>query len=205
MNLKVDREELPEIVEEVARLEEADQALLETGEAKQILRELALPETRIDEARLVIAQKREEKRAQQKRRVIAVAGALLLLAGASALVLRSRAEDHALAQMSAAQAVVELAGAPAPAAVARASSPELRFAVVLASPPQGAALPLRCEWAGPDGAVRYTNRWDTKSIDRDRFPTHCRHAFGAADAAGTWSVTMKQGERTVATQSFVLE
>ena len=57
-------------------------------------------------------------------------------------------------------------------------------AAVLADAPQGAALPLTCAWSAPDGGVRYQNRWETKTIDRDRFPTHCRHTFGAGDAAG---------------------
>ena len=87
----------------------------------------------------------------------------------------------------------------------RARSPEIALDLVLADAPQGAALPLTCAWSAPDGGVRYQNRWETKTIDRDRFPTHCRHTFGAGDAAGRWSVTMKQGERALATESFVLE
>lgn len=205
MNLKIDRDELPEIVEETARLEEEDQALLETQEARQILRELDLPDTRVEEARKVIAAKKEERRAIRQRSLVAAAITLAAIVGAGALALRAGTHSAALAKLGVAESALKLAGAPLPASVPRAQSPEIALDLVLADAPQGAGLPLSCTWSAPDGAVRYQNRWETKTIDRDRFPTHCRHTFGAGDAAGRWSVTMKQGERALATESFVLE
>jgi hypothetical protein len=89
--------------------------------------------------------------------------------------------------------------------VSRSASPEVALAVVLEHPPQGSALDLSCEWKTADGKVRHTNRWQTKSIDRDLWPTQCRHTFNAADPAGQWSVTMKRANRELATESFLLE
>ncbi len=205
MNLKIDRDELPEIVEETARLEEEDQALLETKEAKQILRELDLPDTRVDEARKVIAERKVERARQTKGRVIGAVIAAVVVVGVAALALRSSTHTEALGQMSVAQAALKLGNAPLPATVPRAASPEIALDLVLEKAPQGSALPLTCAWSAPDGSLRYQNRWETKSIDRDRWPTRCKHTFGGGDPAGRWSVTMKQGERALATESFVLE
>ncbi|MEO7330674.1 MAG: hypothetical protein ABI193_19015 [Minicystis sp.] len=205
MNLKIDRDELPEIVEETARLEEEDQALLETKEAKQILRELDLPDTRVDEVRKVIAERKVERAQQTKVRIIGVVVGVVALIGAGALALRTAAQRQALGQLAVAEAALKLGSAPLPASLPRAASPEIALDLVLENAPQGSALPLRCEWSGPDGSMRYQNSWETKSIDRARWPTHCKHTFGGGDAAGRWSVTMKQGERALATESFVLD
>jgi hypothetical protein len=205
MNPKIDRDELPEIVEETARLEEEDRALVATPEAKQILRELDLPDTRIDEARRVIAKRRQERRARQRR--LFLVGALVLagLATAGTFAWRTSARDQALARITVSQATLKLGADPLPQSLARSANPEVALAVVLEHAPQGAGIDLTCEWRAADGKVRHMNRWQTKSIDRDLFPTHCRRAFGAADPAGRWSVTMKQDGRELTTESFHLE
>jgi hypothetical protein len=69
----------------------------------------------------------------------------------------------------------------------------------------GSTLDLRCDWTGPSHDVRHQNHWQTKEIDKDLWPTHCRHTIGPEDPAGDWSVTMKLGERTLATRHFSVQ
>jgi hypothetical protein len=89
MNLKIDRDELLEIVAKMARLEEEDQALLKGQEVRQILREVDLPDTRVEEARRMIAATKEERRAFKRHPLVATAITLAVLVGAGSLALRA--------------------------------------------------------------------------------------------------------------------
>ena len=89
MNLKIDRDELLEIVAKMARLEEEDQALLEGQEVRQILREVDLLDTRVEEARRMIAATKEEHRAFKRHPLVATAITLAVLVGAGLLALRA--------------------------------------------------------------------------------------------------------------------
>jgi len=84
----------------------------------------------------------------------------------------------------------------------RATSPEVYFRVTLSDAPVGRRLRLTCAWLDPQGSVAAENAWETKTIDRATWPTHCRHRFGPAAAAGTWKVSMAIGGQTLATTSL---
>jgi hypothetical protein len=201
---KIDRADLPEIVEEAARLSEAEHEGLAAGEARQILRELDLPEGRLEEARLAV-EARKRERARRLRALTTWAAVLGVVAAvAIAFTAHEHSQSLALGAMTASEASLSLRGSPLSAPVPRSSSPELTFDVVLARAPH-APVDLSCDWAGPDGAVRFQSRWETKSVDRDLWPTHCRHVFSASEPAGAWTVSMKERERVLATKPFVLQ
>ncbi len=205
MQPKIDRQELAEVVEETARLEEADRGLVDEPEARQILRELDLPAERLDEARRAVAVRREERSLQRKRGLVALALPLACGAAIAVGAWRHHATTVALSLVTASEATLTVQGAPVALPLARATHPEVVFDVVLAQAPEGASLDLSCRWTGPDGSVHHQNRWTTKEVDHDHWPTHCRHAFGETDAAGAWSVTLADSEHDLATRGFSLK
>ncbi len=201
---EIDRDELAEIVHEVARSEEVERELYADPEVAEVLRELDLPVERLAEAKRTVAERRAEL-SRRKRRRLLVALALAAVLGAGALLLWNwAAEQRALAAMQATQARLAERGAPV-TAVRRETQPELSFEVSLSSAPKGNELDLTCDWKAPDGSLRYQNRWQTKAVDRELWQTHCRRRFGSGDVAGGWTVIMKQGERELASERFTLE
>ena len=201
---KINREELPEIVEEAARQQADDEHAIAESEAKQILRELDLPADRLGEARQAIAARHRARTVSLRTRALGALAAVALVTGVVLLAITRHTSTAALATMTVTSAALTLHGSALPAAVARTSAPELSFDVVLANPPH-AAVRLSCDWTGPDGNVHFQSRWETKPIDRDAWPTHCRRAFGTGEPAGPWSVAMKEESRVLASRPFVLE
>ncbi len=201
---EIDRDELAEIVHEVARTEEAERELYADPEVAEVLKELDLPVERLAEAKRTVAERRAELKRRRRRLFLAGLGALALAAGTGGLLWSRHQGERALAAMQVAQSNLLEGGAPV-TAVRRDTQPELSFEVSLSKAPQGSAVDLTCDWQAPDGSLRYQNRWQTKDVDRELWQTHCRHRFGPADAAGGWSVHMKQGERKLASSRFSLE
>ncbi len=205
MKPKIDRDELEDIVEETARLEEEESSRIEPEEARQVLREVGLPAEKLEEAQARVAVRREkEVRAKTQRRTIAavVAAGALLTAGA---VYALHARHVALESMAAQSAELHSGNATAEQALRRDSRPELVLDVVLRNPPEGRSIELTCDWKGPSGDLRYQNHWRTKEIDRAIWQTRCKRAFGLADPAGRWTVVMKEGDRSLTEKQFTLE
>jgi hypothetical protein len=203
---KIDRRDLGEIVQETARQHAGDEAsTIDRSDAQQILRELDLPAENIDETHQVVIMRRRELAARRRRRLT---GGGLLLAGvltAGGVAVHTHHRSQAMEQITGAQSALTVQGAGVRGPVVRGGAPELVFEVTLARAPQDARVALSCEWAGPDGGVRHRNQWSTRPVDHALWPTHCRHQFGAADPAGSWTVTMRQSARVLATERFVLE
>ena len=85
---------------------------------------------------------------------------------------------------------------------ARADSPELRFEVTVRDVPRGGEVTLTCDWSDPTGSRAHQNHWTTKAMDHDPWPTHCRYSLTPASPPGTWTVTMKLGDRVLARDAF---
>ncbi len=120
-------------------------------------------------------------------------------------IARANARAHGLAGMTISQATLKLGGVPLPPSVRRVENPEVVFEVVLAHPPQGTGIDLLCDWRRGGGDLVYQNSWQTRAIDGELWPARCRHVFSPNDAAGKWSVAMKQGDRELADERFVIE
>ena len=89
-----------------------------------------------------------------------------------------------------------------PSPFARAGSPEVRFDVTVRDVPRGSSVALTCDWSDSTGARAPQNQWTTKAMDHDPWPTHCRYSLTPASPTGKWTVTMKQGERILASDAF---
>jgi len=135
--------------------------------------------------------------------IVFVLGAAVALA-LGAFGWRYYARRNALTRMQVAGAELSMGGVPLTFAATREAGDELLFEVVLLEPPRGSSLELGCEWLSPGGEIRYRNHWQTKEVDKNRWPTHCRHHFSPTDVAGNWSVRMLSGERVLGQRQFQL-
>ncbi len=205
MRSKVDAQDLPGIVEELTRIQRAEEDSLDRQQAQDVLRELDLPAERIDEARAALSLRRARELERSKRIKLAKVVAAALLLGGLALGWRAHSRSQALEQMGVTSAALTIGGASGPAIVSRAALPKVGFELVLQQPPQGVALDLRCDWRGPAGDLRHQNRWLTKAVDKDVWPTHCSRVFDASDPQGAWSVAMQLGEQQLAIERFTVE
>jgi hypothetical protein len=202
---KIDAKQLDEIVDEMTRIQSAQRETLDKEQAREILRELDLPADRLDEALAAVAVRRELARERAVRWRVAAAVALAIVLIVAVVIWRAHARSTALEHMTASVATLSIGGAPFSGVVTRSARPEVAFEVILVHPPQGRALDVTCDWTGPAGDVRHQNHWQTRTIDTDPWPTHCRRSFGPDDPTGDWKVTMKQGERTLVTERFKAE
>jgi hypothetical protein len=202
---KVDRDELPEIVEEAARLAEEDANRVDAPEARRILEELDLPADRLDEARLAVALRRATARVRLRRRLVLAAACAVVALTAGVVVLHHNAHEQASAAMTVTESSLTSQGSPVTSPLSRAAAPEVVLTAVLAHAPHDEAADLTCDWTGPSGQLEHQSHWQTKSIDRDVWPTHCKHSFAPSETAGSWSVVMRQGSRELTRGKFSLE
>jgi hypothetical protein len=202
---KVDRDELPEIVEEAARLAEEDASRVDAPEARRILEELDLPADRLEEARLAVALRRATARVRVRRRLAFAAGCALAALTAGAVALHHHAHEQAALAMTVTESSLTSHGSPITSPLSRAAAPEVVLNAVLAHAPRDEAADLTCDWTAPSGQLEHQSHWQTRPIDRDVWPTHCKHSFGATDTPGRWAVVMRQGGHELTRGNFSLE
>ena len=194
---KVDAEELPGIVEELTRIQREEEGALDRRQTQELLRELDLPDDRLDEARAALAVRRAREEERRKRLKLAGAVGMALLLLGLALGWRDHQRDRAIEQVIAGRVALTMAGAPVAGVVSRSARPELGLQVVLQHAPRDAELALSCDWRGPGGELLHQNHWQTKAIDKDVWPTQCRRRFDAADPAvpdETFAVILQRNE-----------
>lgn len=194
-------DDLEEIVEEAQRLEDAEREKLTQQEKREVLRELDIAPEKLEAAEAAVAARRAEE-AKKRRTMMIVAAAIVAVAGIAAGAFAwSRHTAGLLAGIAVSEHAVSVDGKPAPFA---APGAEVKLDATLTHAPVGHAVELTCTWRDAGGAVAHQNKWTTKTIDREVWGTHCRTKLGASAPPGTWSVTMEQGGRTLAKDSFTV-
>lgn len=83
-------------------------------------------------------------------------------------------------------------------------TPELYYHVRLTGVPAGSRLALECEWFDPSGVTVRHNRYETRLVDRDPWPTHCACPLRGA-APGHWRVSMSVAGRGLVETAFTVE
>jgi hypothetical protein len=68
----------------------------------------------------------------------------------------------------------------------------------------GRALTLECEWFDPEGVTVRHSRYETRVVDHDPWPTHCRCPVSAS-APGSWRVLMSLGGRELSETVFAVD
>ena len=198
--------QLAQVVAEVERLSQRREAELDREQVKEILQELSLPSDLLDDA-MVQMNRQEALLVQQRRNRWIVVGVAAVLVGAIATTtFFIQRHQQAIARISTAQNRVTLGedNGSSLATINRQASPEVYYRTTLQDAPLGEKLSLGCDWIDPSGQVTHQNRWQTRSIDKEVWPTYCRYQFNLGAATGRWKVQMFLGSRTLSTNSFVL-
>jgi hypothetical protein len=207
MNNRLTQAQLSQIVGEVELLSQRRDDELDPEQVKQILQELSLPPELLDEA-LVQIRRREALAVRQRRnRWIAggvIASLVVAIAGTTVFIQQNQ---QAIARVSTAQSQIALTqdGSSSLKEVNRQASPLIYYRVTLKDAPIGKKLSLSCDWIDPSGQVVHQNRWETQTINKAVWSTHCRYQFSPAASPGNWKVQMSLGERTLSTTSFTVK
>ena len=203
MNNRLTETQLTQIVGEVGRLSQSREAEFDSEQVKQILQELNLPPELLDEA-LVQLRRREALEIQQRRNRSIAAGAIATLVVATlGPTVFIQQNQQALQNVSTVQSQISFeSGGSSLSEINRQASPQVYYRVTLKEAPIGKQLSLRCDWIDPSGEVLHQNQWQTRTIDKAVWPTHCRYQFNPAAATGNWKVQMSLGDRTLSTNSF---
>lgn len=56
---------------------------------------------------------------------------------------------------------------------------------------------MHCDWIDPGGQVVHQNRYRTRVIDKEVWPTHARYRFGPGSAVGMWTVKLLLDDRVL--------
>jgi hypothetical protein len=152
--------------------------------------------------------RRREALAVQQRRNRWIAGGVIasLVVAIAGTTVFTQQNQQAIQNVSTAQSQIALTqdGSSTLQEVNRQASPLIYYRVTLKDAPIGKKLSLSCDWIDPSGQVVHQNRWETQTINKAVWPTHCRYQFTPAAAPGNWKVQMSLGERTLSTTSFTV-
>lgn len=202
MQKRLSQDQLVKIVGEVERLSQRQQEELEPEQVQQILRELNLPPELLDEAMLQL-QRREALAVETHRKRWIIAGVLTVLAVSIAGVgLFMQQRQQAIARVSAQEDRITLLQDTGSPLFTVTRPADVYYRVLLKDAPQHERLALACNWISPSGQIAKQNRYQTQSIDRSLWPTHCHFPIGTAAAAGTWKVEMLLEDRPISDATF---
>lgn len=207
MKQRLTQVQLEQVVAEVQRLSERQQAELDAEQVKGILQELNLPPELLEEAILQL-HRREALVEQQRRRrwiVGSVIGLIaLLLLG---VTLFTQSQQQLLTRVTAERDRITLVQDDGGdlSTVLRQTNGEVVYRVTLSDAPVGQKLSLSCNWMDSNGQIVHQNRYQTKEITTPVWNTICRHTIGSAAPVGTWKVQMLLGDRLLSDATFVVK
>lgn len=207
MKQRLTQVQLDQVIAEVQRLSERQQAELDAEQVRGILQELNLPPDLLEEAMLQLH--RREALAEQQRRYRWIVGSVvgliaLLLLG---VTLFTQSQQQLLARVTAERDRITLAQDEGGdlSTVLRQGSGEVFYRVTLSEAPMGQKLSLSCNWIDPKGQIVHQNHYQTKEITTSVWNTVCRHTIGSAAPVGTWKVQMLLGDRLLSDATFVVK
>ncbi len=207
MKQRLTQVQLEQVVAEVQRLSERQQAELDAEQVKGILQELNLSPELLEEAILQLHRREALVEQQRRRRWIigSVIGLIaLLLLG---VTLFTQSQQQLLTRVTAERDRITLVQDDGGnlGTVLRQTSGEVVYRVTLSDAPVGQKLSLSCNWMDPNGQIVHQNRYQTKEITTPVWNTICRHTIGSAAPVGTWKVQMLLGDRLLSDATFVVK
>lgn len=207
MEKKLTAEQFQQVIAQVQELSDIRQTEISRQEVTEILQELNLPTDLLDEA-IIQLQRRNILAVQQKRRKQIFILVVTILAGTVSLWLFFQQKyQHGLAQVTGGENRLTLATDDGQdiQTVGRQNPPKLYYRVTLKDVPVNQKLTINCDWLDPNSNIVHENRYQTKKIDQQVWPTYCFYQLGNNAAVGNWQVKMKLGERVLSTDNFVVQ
>ncbi len=202
MEQRLTTQQLNQIVGEVGRLANRQQAELDRSEVEKILQELSLPPELLDEA-MVQVQRKEALAHQRKRNLgieIASVTALVMLVAGTSLFFQNKATS--IAKVIASQDRVTLVQDGGENLKSVSTGSELAYRVTLSDAPIGEKLNLTCNWLDPTDKIAHTNRYETKNITTPTWNTQCRYLIPVGATTGTWKVQILTGDKLLKQAPF---
>jgi hypothetical protein len=201
MEQRLTTQQLDQIVGEVGRLANRQQAELDRSQVQEILQELNLPPELLDEA-MIQVQRKEALARQRKRNIgVAIAGitAVAMMFAGTSLFLQNQTAN--LSKIAASQDRVILVQSGENSKIISKGS-DLSYQVTLKDAPVNEKLNLTCNWLDPQGQIIHTNRYDTKNITTAVWNTQCRYQIPVSAATGVWKVQILVGDRLLKQADF---
>ncbi len=204
MERKLTQAQLEQIIAEVQRLSEQQEAELDLEQVRDILRQLNLPPELLEEA--MVQLHRRDVLGRQKRQnrwpIGIVIGILLLIfLGITRIAIN---KQQILARVMAQSDRITLAEDDGSnlTTLFRETNGEVFYRVTLSDAPVGKKLSLSCNWIAPNNQIVHQNRYQTKEITTPIWHTYCHYRIGSATPTGRWQVQMFLGNRLLKDANF---
>jgi hypothetical protein len=205
MEPQLSRAQLDQVIAEAQRLTEYRQdELLDPEQVREILQELNLPPTVLEDALAQVHRRQAlEQQTRQRKHLVRIIGAVLAVAIAIPIFLTWQ-NRQGLSHVSVQQDLITLTpeGGPPLKTVDRQTNPEIYYRVVLKDAPMGKKLALSCDWIAPNGQVVKQNRYETQPVKTNPWATHCRYRIEPTAPPGTWSTKIFLDRRPIKTATF---
>ncbi|MFQ3679992.1 MAG: DUF3859 domain-containing protein [Pseudanabaenaceae cyanobacterium] len=198
----LDTKELDEVIAEIQRISRKREGTLTIDQAREILRELNLPEELLEEAVLQLKRRQAAKEHFQLNLVVSIGALLLVAIGIGGNLWLQRQQEQAIAQVAAKASAIRLVTNPNQPVAAVSRPNEVWYRVTLVNAPIGQRLEMGCDWQNPQGEVVHQNRYQTQEITKSVWDTRCKYQIEAGVPTGTWQVTMNVTGRTIAKTPF---
>jgi hypothetical protein len=205
MEQRLTTQQLNQIVGEVGRLANRQQAELDRSQVQDILQELNLPPELLDEAMIQV--QRKEALAKQRQRNIGIAiasiTAVVMMVAGTSLLLQNKATT--ISKLNVSQDRITLVQDAGENLNSVEKGSELAYRVTLNDAPIGEKLNLTCNWLDPAGKIAHTNRYETKNITTLVWNTACRYQMPLGASTGGWKVQILVGDRLLKQSPFMVK
>jgi hypothetical protein len=201
MEQRLTTQQLEQVVGEVGRLAQRQQAELDRSQVQEILQELNLPPELLDDAMIQVHRKEALSRERKRNRGMAIAGVTAVIIAVVSTGWLWQNQAAKLTKIYVTQDRITLAQSGENLTKINKSS-EIAYRVTLSEAPVDQKLNLTCNWLDPQGQIIHTNRYDTKKIATPIWNTTCRYQIPTSAVSGSWKVQILVGDRLLKQTSF---
>jgi len=214
MQQRLTPEQVSQIVAEVERLSQRRQSEIEVEELQQILRELNLPDDLLDEAVMQVYRKQALDNQKNRNRWIIGGITAMVLGAVGATFFMQKQQQQAQKQQQQALARINVYDSrvgfgrndsASLEEIDRRKNPEVFYNVTLQDAPLGKQVQLGCNWVDPNREIAHQNSWETKTISKEVWNTHCRYTFKESLPPGNWLVQMTLDDEVITSNKFVVK
>ncbi|MBW4528348.1 MAG: DUF3859 domain-containing protein [Phormidium tanganyikae FI6-MK23] len=198
--------QLAQIVAEVDRFSQQDDAELDDAQIKQILENLNLPSNLLEDA-IAQLRKRQSLAQQQQRHKIVISTIAIMIAGLiTTIAVVYQKQQNKIDRISAIQDNVTLQN-PVKSVTQfdRQKDTQIFYRVTLKNAPINDRLIISCRWTDSTGQTVHQSRSQTQEITRSPWTTFCNAPLTPQSQIGTWKVRMSVEERSISDRTFVVK
>ncbi|MDJ0557061.1 MAG: transmembrane domain-containing protein [Microcoleaceae cyanobacterium MO_207.B10] len=199
-----------QLVGEVERLSRSRDQELNRDQMQEILQELNLPTDLVDEAMMQLRRREALARQQKQNKLITVGVisglAVVIVAGFLWFNRQQQILNNIYVNSEQSQLTLETnSGRRIITIIDSKQNPEVFYRVTLQDAPVGKKLSLGCNWINPSSEITHQNRYQTRDINQEVWPTYCRYQFNPGLPTGKWQVEMYLGDRLLSQTEFTVK